>query len=309
MRIGVLAKASKDELDWAKTLGFGSIQWVRFADTEVCNGSDWRGLADEVVGMAAERDVRISAIAGYYANALDPAQTENARRVLRRAIEVAAYLDIPTVSAFTGGLVKAELNPRGGHPVYQPLENFIPEILAFWEPIGEFAADHGVRIAFEHCPQTPFRQPVMTYNLMGSVGNWERFFDATKLENLGLEWDPSHLVCQLVDPVVNLRKFGSRVFHVHAKDGYVDHHRLAELGLTGPGVVEHRMPGFGQSNWSEIIHMLLRVGYDSDLNIEGWHDPVLRNHADDENDALKGCRLEDSGLRSAKQFLEQFVPR
>ena len=55
MRIGVLAKASKDELDWAKTLGFGSIQWVRFADTEVCNGSDWRGLADEVVGMAAER--------------------------------------------------------------------------------------------------------------------------------------------------------------------------------------------------------------------------------------------------------------
>ena len=27
----------------------------------------------------------------------------------------------------------------------------------------------------------------------------------------------------------------------------------------------------------EIIHGLLRAGYDSDLNIEGWHDPVFRD--------------------------------
>jgi len=35
---------------------------------------------------------------------------------------------------------------------------------------------------------------------------------------------------------------------------------------------------WARSNWAEIIHALLRAGYDSDLNIEGWHDPVFRDH-------------------------------
>jgi len=43
-------------------------------------------------------------------------------------------------------------------------------------------------------------------------------------------------------------------------------------------VAEHRFPGLGQANWAQIVHALLRAGYDSDLNIEGWHDPVYRDH-------------------------------
>jgi hypothetical protein len=61
---------------------------------------------------------------------------------------------------------------------------------------------------------------------------------------------------------------------------------------------------------------LFRASYDSDLNIEGWHDPVYRDH-----DALPpadiklsttnrqaGQKLEDAGLLIAKRWLEQFVP-
>ncbi|MCI0366371.1 MAG: sugar phosphate isomerase/epimerase, partial [Phycisphaerales bacterium] len=162
-------------------------------------------------------------------------------------------------------------------------------------------------IAFEHCPQGPYHLPVMHYNILGQPAMWERLFDATKFDNLGLKWNPSHLICQFIDPVANLRKFGSRVFHVHAKDAYIDRRLLEEFGVCHPGATEHRFPGFGQADWAQIIHTLMHAGYDSDLNIEGWHDPVFRNHPADEPSALAGLQLEEAGLRIAKATLERYV--
>jgi len=84
---------------------------------------------------------------------------------------------------------------------------------------------------------------------------------------------------------------------VHAKDAFINRPLLAQYGICHPGVAEHRFPGLGQSNWAEIIHALIRAGYDSDLNIEGRHDPVYRDE------------LEDSGLLIAKRTLEPLVPK
>ena len=133
---------------------------------------------------------------------------------------------------------------------------------------------------------------------------WERLFNATKCQNLGIEWDASHLICQFIDPVANIHRFGRRIFHVHAKDAYINRQLLEVYGLCHPGVAEHRFPGLGQSNWAEIIHALLRAGYDSDLNIEGRHDPVFRDHELGEGTPLGGQRLEDAGLMIAKRTLE-----
>jgi sugar phosphate isomerase/epimerase len=111
---------------------------------------------------------------------------------------------------------------------------------------------------------------------------------------------------------VNIRKFGSKIFHVHAKDALINRHLLAEYGLCHPGVAEHRFPGLGQSNWAEIIHALVRAGYDSDLNIEGWHDPVFRDHTaaagEETSDPLAGWKLEEAGLLIGRRTLEQYVP-
>ena len=46
----------------------------------------------------------------------------------------------------------------------------------------------------------------------------------------------------------------------------------------------------------------MAVGYDSDLNIEGWHDAVYRDHADDTLTAQKGQKLETAGLVMAKKL-------
>jgi sugar phosphate isomerase/epimerase len=309
MRIGFTTDAEVELLDFAKQHGFGSIAWMRFDQSFAAPGKEhWRDDAQRFGTEAKTREVRISTIGAFYRNPLDPVQTEFARAALHRAIDVAALLGVRTVSGFPGGVIETTLNPRGGQPVITPLENFIPQILAFWEPVARYAADRGVRLAFEHCPQGVFRLPVMNYNLFGQPANWERFFNATMCENIGLEWDAGHLICQFIDPVENLRKFGTKVFHVHAKDAFINRQMLETYGPCHPGVAEHRLPGFGSANWSEIIHELIRAGYDSDLNIEGWHDPVFKDHPADAKSPLAGKQLEREGWLRAKKHLEQFVP-
>jgi sugar phosphate isomerase/epimerase len=318
MRIGFMTDANVPRLDWAAQNGFGSIEWNRFETSPVAPPhSHWQPFAEEFAGEVKARGLRISAIGALYKNPLDPKQTDYARTVFLRAIEVAAHIGVKTVCGFPGAVIELTTNPKGHNPVYQPFEPFLPRLLEFWEPLARIAADQGVRIAFEHCPMGPYHLPIMGFNMLAQPAMWERFFNETRCPNLGIEWDASHLICQFIDPVANLRKFGSRVFHVHAKDAFINRQLLEIYGPCHSGVAEHRMPGFGQANWAEIIHTLFRDGYDSDLNIEGWHDPVFRDHdaappADVALAAINhqaGQKLENAGLLLAKRALEQFVPK
>ena len=318
MRIGFLTEATIEQLDWAKQNGFGSIEWMNFeASFAGPQHNFWRPFTDRFAGEAKARDIRISAIGAHYKNPLDPAQSEFAHTVFLRAIEVAAHLGVKTVAGFPGAVIELETNPKGQNPIYKPFENFLPRLLEFWEPLAKHAADKGVRIAFEHAPQGPYHLSVMHYNMLGQPAMWERLFNATQCENIGLEWDAAHLICQFVDPVANIHKVGSRIFHVHAKDAFVNRPLLETYGVCHPGVTEHRWPGFGQANWAEIVHALIRAGYDSDLNLEGRHDPVLRDHEVDPPPHVKssglphlpGKKLEQQGLLLAKKWLEQFVPK
>jgi sugar phosphate isomerase/epimerase len=317
MRVGVLISSEQTELERAQRLGFRSIEWMRFDESPAgVNHAEWRPHAEKFAAEAKKRGIRISAIGAYYRNPLDPKQSDFARATFRRAIDVAAHLGIKTVAGFPGAVIELETHHSGGNPIYKPFEDFLPQVVAFWEPIARYAAERGVRIAFEHCPQGPYHLPQMHYNIFGQPAIWERFFDASKAENIGIEWDASHLICQFIDPVANIHRFGARIFHVHAKDAYVNRFLLEQYGICHPGVAEHRFVGLGQSNWAEIVHALLRAGYDSDLNIEGRHDPVYRDHAAEQPwdvkvhgaDPLAGQNLEDAGLLIARRTLEQYVP-
>jgi sugar phosphate isomerase/epimerase len=296
-------------MEWAAANGFGSFEWVGF-DRGACRPGepDWAGAADRFAERAGALGLRISAIGAAYGNPLDPAQSERLREVFLRAIEVAARIGVRTVAGFGGAVIQVEASPWGGHPVYRPFEDFLPQWSAYWQPIARAAADRGVRLAFEHCATGEFHLPVQHFNLLARPAIWERVFNESWTHNVGIEWDASHLVCQFIDPVENLHRFGSKVFHVHAKDARVNPALLARYGLCHPGVIEHRFPGLGDSNWAEIVHALLRAGYDGDLNIEGWHDPVFRDHpADASGGPLAGRRLEDAGLLIARDTLRGLV--
>lgn len=316
MRIGFITDANASRLEWARQNGFGSIGWNRFETSGAApQQKDWKSFAEQFASEAKSRNIRISAIGALYRNPLDPEQSDFAKSVFHRAIEVAAHIGAKTVSGFPGAVIELERHPKGNNPIYKPFEDFMPRLIQFWEPIAKVAGDQGIRIAFEHCPMGPCHLPIMGYNMLAQPAMWERLFSESKCDNLGIEWDASHLLCQFIDPVQNIHRFGSRIFHVHAKDAFINRQLLETYGICHPGVAEHRFPGFGQANWSEIVHALLRAGYDSDLNIEGWHDPVFRDHDSVPPADIKlapsrqsGQKLEDAGLVLAKRHLEQFVP-
>jgi sugar phosphate isomerase/epimerase len=82
----------------------------------------------------------------------------------------------------------------------------------------------------------------------------------------------------LIDPLPQLREWVDRVYHVHGKDATIDHAKIAREGLRcGEFVVWHRTPGFGDTNWHDVITILRQANWQGAIDIEGWHDPVYRD--------------------------------
>lgn len=150
-------------------------------------------------------------------------------------------------------------------------------------PIVKRAEDYGVRIAIENCPG----------NIMYRPDIWRRVFEELGSESLGLEFDPSHLICQLIDPIRAADEFGSRIYHIHAKDAEVLWERVRELGITVGGWCPHRLPGFGQLDWAKFFSVLRKHGYDYAVSIE-HEDPYFKY---------------EEGLLLARNFLSRFIPR
>ena len=76
-----------------------------------------------------------------------------------------------------------------------------------------------------------------------------------------------------------LRQWAGKVFHVHGKDATIiwDVIRDARHSRQEP-YVYHRTPGFGDTNWTDVISILrLKPAITAAIDIEGWHDPVYRD--------------------------------
>ena len=115
------------------------------------------------------------------------------------------------------------------------------------------------------------------WNIAINPDAWELMFDAVPLDNIGLEWEPCHQMVQLIDPLPQIREWGKRFFHIHGKDATIRRDVIAKHGFLGrEAACWHRTPGFGDSNWTDIISELRLASYRGNIDIEGWHDPVYR---------------------------------
>jgi sugar phosphate isomerase/epimerase len=116
------------------------------------------------------------------------------------------------------------------------------------------------------------------WNIAHAPTAWEMMFDAVPSPALGLEWEPCHQMVSLVDPLPQLRKWVHKVFHVHGKDATVMWDVIRTSGIRGgQQYVYHRTPGFGDTNWNDVITILRLGGFHGSIDIEGWHDPVYRD--------------------------------
>ena len=135
-------------------------------------------------------------------------------------------------------------------------------------------------------------------NLAVSPAIWREMFERIPSKSLGLNYDPSHLVWQFMDPVRPIYEFADRIFHVHAKDASIHRERLNDVGILATPLVYHspKLPGLGDVPWGKFFAALTDVHYRGAVCVEV------------EDRAYEGS-LEDKkrALRQSKRFLEQFV--
>jgi len=289
MKIGFMMGHNKERMEFAKKYGFDSVEFqVSGAGPYMPGQKDWEARAKEIADDFKKHNLTISCLAVFYDNHMDPKKEQVLKEMVSNSIKLAKAMKVPVVAGFSGRIPD------------KTLEESIPKFKEIWGKHAKFAEDSGVKIAFENCPMGAFHTPAFGINMMCTPAMWEIAFNEVKSDALGLEWDPSHLICIFVDPVENLRKFGKKVYHVHAKDAKVNRDLLAKYGFWHPGVIEHCFPGLGDTDWAAAIKELRRQGYNGDLNIEGWHDAVF-------NDNFKSG-MEDAGLIIAGRYLRQFCP-
>lgn len=289
MRIGFMlgyfiGKETQERVDFAVKNGFKSCELAAEPNVGFFPGdTDWEAKAEEVAAYFKSRDIRISCLGTFYYNNMQPDLLEYGKERVRNSIILAEKMGVPAISGFSGRIVD------------KSLEESLPVFKEIWGEHAKFAEDHNVKIAFENCPMGQNSVPAYGCNMMSTPALWEMAFDAVPSDALGLEWDPSHLIGMHIDPIENLRKFGKKVHHVHAKDAHINWDIVRKYGMWHSPSVEHCFPGLGDTNWGLAIKELIRQGYTSDLNIEGWHDGVF------------GGSREDEGLIISLKHLEQWV--
>ena len=144
-------------------------------------------------------------------------------------------------------------------------------LLKVWKPIVDLAENTGVRIGIENCPMlfTKDEWPGGK-NIASSPAIWRRLFSDLGSPNLGLNYDPSHMVFQCMDYLQPMRDFIDRIFHVHAKDVRVDQHKLNDVGVFAHPNLYHtpKLPGLGDIDWGKFFSVLGDAGYQGPVCVE-----------------------------------------
>jgi sugar phosphate isomerase/epimerase len=215
--------------------------------------------ADDIRALCEKHRVSISAL-GYYANALsdDPNEAEVARNHFRKVIDAAPLLGLKNVNGFIGA------------NRYKPMDENLEQFEQVWPDIIRHAEARGIKVGIENCPMLmPYTWP-FGVNLARSPSIWRHMFEKIPSPNFGLNYDPSHLVMQLIDPVAPIREFGPRIFHTHAKDMRIDRHMLNDVGVLVPPMLRStaKIPGLGDVPWGQWIGALTDAGYDGPVCVE-----------------------------------------
>ncbi len=197
---------------------------------------------------------------------------------MKNTARAAANLGVKVVNGFTGSSI--------WHLIYSfpPVSDAMIEegfkyFAEMWNPILDVFDECGVKFALEVHPTEIAFDIITAKRALDAIGNREAF---------GFNFDPSHLHWQMVDPVMFLKEFPNRIYHVHMKD--------AALQLDGKtGILashlnfghpqrgwDFRSLGHGGVDFEEIIRTLNQIGYDGPLSVE-WEDCGMdREHGAEE---------------------------
>lgn len=297
----ILENASFEEMiDTASQLGFACVEvacWPggkaerRYAGVSHIDAE--RVLADDayarhILDYARARHVEISAMS-FYPNTLDPDPEKRAANIahLKNVIRASAKLGVNMVGTFIG---------RDQHKSVEENRELVASV---WPAILALAEKLKVRIAIENCPMLfgPDQWPG-GQNLMTTPKLWRSILDLLPSDYLGLNYDPSHFVWQMMDYVSPIYAFRDKIFHVHFKDIKLYRDRLDQVGIMAYPLefMQPKIPGLGDVRWDRFVSALTDIGYDGFACIEV------------EDRAFEGTEEKvRNSLALSKRYMEQFV--
>ncbi len=229
---------------WAKKAGFDGV--------EIDFGRHIQAPENTAGAIRVARDAGLEVCAiTVFGNLLNP--DSNARDLIRgrvsQVLSEASGLKIPALVVFPGRneSLSEEKN-------YEDIAEFFQGLL----PEGS----SGTKVLIENWPG-------MNKNFVATTpSGWRRLFSLVKTPDLGLEFDPSHLIWQGIDPVQVILEFASRIQLVHAKDTKLDRDLIQDVGYCG-NWWEYRLPGRGELDWKEFLGFLNRkAGFSGFASIE-----------------------------------------
>ncbi|MCE1253963.1 MAG: sugar phosphate isomerase/epimerase [Anaerolineae bacterium] len=192
---------------------------------------------------------------------------QRAAEDLKKAAYAAKRFGVDVVIGFTGSSIWGKFYsfpPVSAEEIEAGYADFAKRFL----PILDVYKKEGIRFALEVHPTE------MAYDLVTT----ERTLKAINYHpSFCFNFDPSHLIHQMIDPVNFIDQFGDRIVHVHVKD--------ARLQINGRNSIlgshlefgdprrgwEFTSPGRGDLKLDRMIRALNRVGYQGPLSIE-WED-------------------------------------
>ncbi len=241
-------------------------------DSLVDNDKTQQAWMDQITS----RGLEVSALS-CHGNALHPdkAIAQRDDETFRKTVRLANQLGVQNVITFSGcpGDGPAAKAPNWvtcpWPPEYAELLDWQWNEVAtpYWSDAGKYAADNNVRVAIELHPGFLGYHTESFWRLREAGG-----------EAIGVNFDPSHLFWQGMDPLICIRELGDAIYHVHMKDTWLDQPNIARNGVldTKPYTDEkHRSwifrtvgYGHGQEFWRHMVSELRLAGYDGALSIE-----------------------------------------
>ncbi len=279
-------------------IGSGGYPGKSHADPDVLL-NDAAKLA-EFKALTAKYNLEISALS-CHANPVHPDKKIAADfdKAIRDTILLAEKLGVSRINTFSGCPGDSE-GAKAPNWVTCPWPNDFSEILEwqwnkvlipYWKDLVKFAKAHGVdKIGLEMHPGFCVYNTETLLRLRAAVG-----------DEIGANFDPSHLIWQGMEPVAVIRKLGPAIFHFHAKDTKIDKYNTAVNGVLDTKTYTDeinrswifRAIGYGNdaSYWKDIISNLRLIGYDYAISIE--HEDSLMS--------------QNEGLTKAVSFLKDVL--
>lgn len=244
--------------------------------------------AKHILDYSKEKNVEISSLA-YYPNTMDgnPEKRNAAVSHLKNLILASHKLGVGMVTTFIG---------RDQEKTVEENLELVNEV---WPSIIKVAEENHVKVAIENCPmlfgadQWPGGQ-----NLMTTPAVWRKVFETLDSDCLGINYDPSHFVWQMIDYIKPIYEFKDKIFHVHYKDIKVYKDRLDDCGIMAYPLdyMSPKLPGLGDVDWGRYVSALTDVGYDGYTCIEV------------EDKAFEGTKEKiEASLVLSRKYLKQFV--